>query len=555
MYPISLTKNLDESRVNKSPLRFLNRFSTRPFVFVRLALIAFFLLVCPRTEAAQVVSCDICVFGGTSGGVAAAASAARLGQRVALTEFGNHLGGMTSGGLSQTDIGNKAAIGGISREFYRRMGAHYGTNEVWKLEPGVAEALFRQMLDEAKVPVFFGERLASVKTAGGRIQEIAMENGDVFRAKMFIDASYEGDLMAKAGVSYFVGRESNAAYHETLDGIRAQTPKHQFIVPVDPYVRAGDAASGLLPGIESSPGTPGDGDKTVQAYNFRLCLTQNPTNKIEILPPENYDPRQYELLARYLEALQAAGKKTRLGDLMHIQPMPNGKTDINNNGGFSTDFIGANYDYPDASYARRAQIWKAHEDYTRGFLHFLATSPRVPASIRAEMRSWGLCKDEFQDTGGWPFQLYIREARRMISDYVMTENNCRYSLALPDSIGLAAYTMDSHNCRRIVRDGRVENEGDVQVGGFPPYQISYRAIVPKAAECKNLFVPVCLSSTHIAYGSIRMEPVFMVLGQSAAAAACLALERNVDAQNVPYAELRQRLLEEKQVLEWDRDKK
>jgi hypothetical protein len=282
-------------------------------------------------------------------------------------------------------------------------------------------------------------------------------------------------------------------------------------------------------------------------------LTQNPTNRLPIEPPSDYDPAKYELLGRYLAALVAAGKTPSLRQLMDIQPMPNGKTDINNNGGFSTDFIGGNYGYPDGSYAERARIWKAHEDYTRGFLRFLATDPRVPAAIRVEMQSWGFCKDEFKDTGGWPNQLYIREARRMISDYVMTEDNCRHSLAVPDAIGLAAYTMDSHNCRRIAREGRVENEGDVQAGGFPPYQISYRALRPRQNECQNLLVPVCLSASHIAYGSIRMEPVFMVLGQSAAMAAALAIEENVPVQKIDCAELRRRLLAAAQVLEWRQD--
>jgi hypothetical protein len=519
---------------------------TVPLIFVFLAMLAPL-----RSAAAQIISCEICVFGGTSGGVVAAVEAARAGGRVVLAEAGAHLGGMTSGGLSQTDIGNKAAIGGISRGFYRRMGARYGSNEVWKLEPHVAESVFGEMIAEAKVPVYLGRRLASVRKKGARITEIKMDNGDIFRAKIFIDASYEGDLMARAGVSYAVGREANATYHETLDGIRGQTPKHQFTVAVDPYLNPGDPRSGLLPGIDpAAPGAPGAADQSVQAYNFRLCLTQNPANKIAILPPPDYDAARYELLARYLEALGAAGKETRLGDLMNIQPMPNEKTDVNNNGAFSTDFIGASRDYPEASYAQRALIWKAHENYTRGFLHFLARSPRVPPAIRAEMQSWGLCKDEFNDTGGWPAQLYIREARRMISDYVMTENNCRFSPALPDAIGLAAYTMDSHNCRRIARAGRAENEGDVQTGGFPPYPISYRAIVPKAGQCRNLLVPVCLSASHIAYGSIRMEPVFMVLGQSAAAAAALAIEQNCSVAQVPYPELRRRLLAEGQVLEW-----
>jgi hypothetical protein len=410
------------------------------------------------------------------------------------------------------------------------------------------------MVNEAKVPVYFHQRLASVKKEGGRIVEIAMENGKIFRAKEFIDCSYEGDLIAKAGVSYTVGRESNSQYGELLDGIRGKTPKHQFVVDVDPYKKPGDSASGLLPLIQSGElGTPGEGDKSVQAYNFRMCITRNPENKRPIAPPAKYDAARYELLGRYIEALVAAGKALKLGDLMHIQLMPNGKTDINNNGAFSTDFIGMNYEYPEADYAHREQIWRAHEDYTRGFFHFLATSPRVPENIRKEMQSWGLANDEFYDSGGWPHQLYIREARRMISDYMMTEHNCRESLKLPDAIGLAAYTMDSHNCRRIVNNGHAENEGDTQVGGFPPYPIAYRSIVPKQGQCENLLVPVCLSSTHIAYGSIRMEPVFMVLGQSAAAAACEAIRQRKPVQQIDMAKLQKQLLHEKQVLEWKKE--
>jgi hypothetical protein len=487
-----------------------------------------------------------------SGGVAAAVAAARMGKIVILTEFGTHLGGMTSGGLGQTDIGNKAAIGGISREFYRRLGQHYGKEEAWTFEPHAAEDICFQMLNEARVGVYFEQRLASVRKEGVRIQEIAMENGKIFRAKIFIDASYEGDLLAKAGVSFAVGREANSQYGESLNGIRAETPKHQFVVKVDPFKKPGDPTSGLLALIQSQEtGAPGEADKSVQAYNFRLVLAQNRENSRPIIPPKNYDAGRYELLARYLEAWVAStNKRPTLGDLMHIQMMPNGKTDINNNGAFSTDYIGFNYDYPNGDYATRARIWKDHEEYTRGFLHFLGSDPRVPQNIRAEMQSWGLALDEFRDTGGWPHQLYIREARRMISDYVMTERNCRESMKLPDAIGLAAYTMDSHNCRRLVKNGRVENEGDVQVGGFPPYQISYRSIIPKSSECENLLVPVCLSATHIAYGSIRMEPVFMVLGHSAAVAAYLAIQEKVPLARVEIGRLQKILLEQKQVLEW-----
>jgi hypothetical protein len=544
-------------------------------------LLSFFLLLSLLARG-EVIDSDICIYGGTAGGVAAGVQAARVGKKAVIAEFGTHLGGMTSGGLGATDIGNKAAIGGIAREFYHRIAQHYSQDSAWRFEkredyfqhrgghstiadlnapeatmwtfePHVAEDIFFQMLNEAKVPVYFQQRLATVKKENRRLTELLMENGKVYRAKMFIDATYEGDLLAKAGVSHVVGREANAEYGETLNGIRAETPKHQFQAAVDPYLRPGEPASGLLPFVQDvKPGTPGDSDHSVQAYNFRLCYTQNPANRLANRPPPKYDPGKYELLARYFEALVAAGKKPRLDEFWNPIWMPNGKTDINNNGGFSTDFIGANYACPDGDYTTRAAIWREHEDYTRGFIYFLATSPRVPANLRAEMQRWGPAKDEFLDTDGWPNQLYVREARRMVSDYVMTEHNCRGEITADDPVGLAAYTMDSHNCRRLVNNGRVENEGDVQVGGFPPYPISYRAIVPKAGECENLVVPICLSATHISYGSIRMEPVFMILGQSAATAAVLALENQMPLQKVPYADLRQRLLQDKQILEWRR---
>jgi hypothetical protein len=536
--------------------------------------------------AEEVIESDICIYGGTAGGVAAGVQAARMGKTAVIAEFGHHLGGMTSGGLGATDIGNKEAIGGLAREFYHRVAQHYASAAAWRFEkqddyfknrggrstlkelsstnatmwtfePHVAEDIFFTLVNEAKVPVYFQQRLAAVKKDGIRITEIQMENGKVYRAKMFIDATYEGDLTAKAGVSYIVGREANAQYNETLDGVRAVTPKHQFVVPVDPYVKPGDPASGLIPFIQkdkpaSSEGGPnvGAGDKSVQAYNFRLCYTQNPANRMRHQAPPKYDSARYELLARYLEALVAAGRKPQLSEFWNPIWMPNGKTDINNNGGFSTDFIGENYDYPDGNYATRAKIWQAHEDYTRGFVYFLAHSPRVPEYMRAEMQKWGPAKDEFADTGGWPNQLYVREARRLVSDYVMTEHHCRGQARAEQPAGLAAYTMDSHNCRRIVKNGRAENEGDVQVGGFPPYPIDYRALVPKAAECENLLVPLCHSATHIAYGSIRMEPVFMILGQSTATAAALAIDKGVAVQQVNYGQLRERLLKDGQRLEW-----
>ena len=543
-----------------------------------LTLLGFSLL--PSLQAAEVIQADLCIYGGTAGGVAAALQAARMGKTAVIAEFGNHLGGLTSGGLGATDIGNKAAIGGIAREFYHRIALHYAKTNAWRFKqceeyfatrggrsafselsgpdatmwtfgPHVAEDICFQMLNEAKTAVYFQQRLASVQKEGGRITEITMENGRVYRAQMFIDATYEGDLMAKSGVSYMVGREGNSKYNETLNGVGAETPKHQFTVSVDPYLKAGDPNSGLLPFIQAgNGGTPGEGDASVQAYNFRLCYTKEPANRLPHRKPAKYDPAKYELLARYLEALVAAGHKPELKEFWNPIWMPNGKTDINNNGGFSSDFIGANYTYPNADYATRARIWQAHEDYVRGFVYFLATSPRVPETLHAEMQTWGPAKDEFFDTRNWPHQLYVREARRMVSDYVMTEHNCRGQQQAEDPVGLGAYGMDSHNCQRIVKNGHAENEGDVQVHGFSPYPISYRSIVPKAAECENLLVPLCLSATHIAYGSIRMEPVFMILGQSAATAAALAMDGKSTVQKLPYETLRARLAADKQVLEW-----
>jgi hypothetical protein len=512
--------------------------------------LGFVLIVVAFAAHAEVIEADVIVYGGTAAGVSAACTATKLGKTTALAEFGTHIGGLTSGGLGYTDIGNKAAIGGFSREFYKRLGKHYGKAEAWTFEPSVAERELRTLLSESKVPVKFRQRLAAVKKNGSRIREITMEDGTTYRGKIFIDATYEGDLMARAGVSYMVGREANARFGETLNGIRAQTPHHQFLIAVDPYKTAGDPSSGLLPFIMDAPlGNPGDGDRSVQAYNFRLCFTKRADNKLPIAPPPSYDAKQYELLGRYFEALEKAQRKITLRNLLKIDMVTPEKTDINNNGGFSTDYIGANHEYPEADYATREKIWKDHLDYIQGFITFLKTDSRVPVDIRREMAEWGLCKDEFQDTGGWPHAMYVREARRMLSDYVMSEKVCRGADKPEDSVGLGAYNMDSHNCRRIVRNGKAHNEGDVQVG-VKPYPISYRSIVPKAAECDNLFAPVCLSATHIAYGSIRMEPVFMILGQSSATAAAMAIDGNVSVQNVEYAKLREQLLKDGQVLAW-----
>jgi hypothetical protein len=495
------------------------------------------------------VQTDICIFGGTAAGVMAAVQTAKMGKTVVVIEPGRHLGGMTSGGLGWTDVGNKAGIGGLARQFYRDLGRHYGKAEAWTFEPHVAEQEFIDLLKQEKVTVYYQQPLAAVKTGQGRILELTTADGTQFHARIFIDASYEGDLMAKAGVKYSLGREANSEYGETLNGIRGKTPKNQFTMPVDPYRVAGQSRSGLLPFIQPSElGTPGDGDRCIQAYNYRLCLTTNAANRLPITAPANYDPQQYELLGRYFDTLAAAGKKPRLRDFIKLDMVTADKTDINNNGGFSTDFIGLNYSYPEADPAARAQFQASCLDYTRGFLTYLATSSRVPAPVRAEMQRWGLCRDEFVDTGGWPSQLYIREARRMKAAYMMTEKNCRGSETVSDSIGMASYNMDSHNCRRIAQNGHVENEGDVQAPSPRPFPVSYRSIVPPDGACGNLLVPVCLGATHIAYGSIRMEPVFMILGQSAATAAVLAIEENETVQSLNYAALESRLTGDGQVL-------
>ncbi len=510
-----------------------------------------FLFPAEASFAVQVVESDICVYGGTSGGVAAAVQAARLGKQVVLVSMNQHLGGMTSGGLGWTDYGNRNAIGGISREFYRRVGVYYNQSESWTFEPHVAEETFSNMLWEASVPVYFQRRLASVVKDGQRLRELVMENGDVFRARMFIDTTYEGDLMAMAGVTFTWGRESVDTYGESLSGVRANTPQHQFQVPVDPYVIPGDPASGLLPYIGvGDGGAPGQGDLHLQSYNFRLCLTQVASNRLAIASPPGYDSADYELLGRYIEAWTASGKTLALRDFLKVDALPNGKTDINNQGAFSTDFIGMNDGYATNNWAARERMWRDHENYLRGFLYFLGHDSRVPVHVRNEMLSWGLCRDEFQDTRGWPHQLYVREARRMVSDYVMLQQNCQGFRVADDSIGLASYTMDSHNCQRVVQNGRVRNEGDVQVGVPQPYPISYRSIVPRSGECENLLVTFALSASHMGFGSCRMEPVFVITSQSAATAAALAINDGVPVQALAYPKLSAQLHADGQLLTW-----
>ncbi len=477
---------------------------------------------------------DICVYGGTSAGVIAAYTAAKLNKKVILIEPGSHLGGLSSGGLGFTDIGNESIITGLSENFYRRLGSYYGTFEQWVSEPHVAEEIFNDYINEAGVPVLLNYRLASVKKNNGYIQSITIQNTitsaikKTITAAMFIDCSYEGDLMPGAGVSSFIGRESNSVYNETLDGVQL-LGQHQFADSVDPYKIAGNASSGLLWGISKNALKPtGSGDTLIQAYNYRICLTTNTANKTDITRPVNYDSTKYRLLVRWLTKYPASS----ISAFFSIKTIPNSKTDINNNGPFSTDMIGMNYNYPKADSNGRKAIINAHTNYTKGLLYFIGHDSSMPVTLRNQMLRYGYPKDEYTDNGNWTPQIYIRESRRLIGQYVMTQANCLGTTTVSDGIAMAAYTMDSHNTERLVVNGMVKNEGNVETTCPAPYPVSYRALIPKATECKNLYVPVCLSASHIAYGSIRMEPVFMVLAEACAAAASMAIDSNQSLQNV-----------------------
>ncbi|WP_429379994.1 FAD-dependent oxidoreductase [Mucilaginibacter sp. UYCu711] len=496
----------------------------------------------PKTKPASSVA--ICVYGGTSAGVIAAYAAAKLNKSVVLIEPGNRLGGLSTGGLGYTDIGNKYVVTGLARDFYRRIGQHYGRFEQWTFEPKVAEAIFLDYIKRGNVKVIYNTRLRKVIKRGNHISAIELESAlnpsaktQIIAASQFIDCTYEGDLMAKAGVSYTTGREANSVYNETVNGVQIREG-HQFPDGIDPYKIPGKPESGLLWGISPETMAPfGSGDKKIQSYNFRLCLTNDPANKVEITRPEGYDSTHYELLLRYLAAKPAKDWSAFLKPDM----MPNHKTDINNSGPFSTDMIGMNYAYPDGDYATRAAITKAHEVYTKGFLYFIGHDPRMPEHLRNQMLKWGYPKDEYTNNGNFTPQMYVREARRMLGAYVMTEANCLRKEVVEDGVGMGAYNMDSHNAERIVLNGMVKNEGDVQLRGISPYPVAYRSIIPKKEQCDNLTVPVCLSASHMAYGSIRMEPVFMVLAQSAAVAASQAIDKNTGVQQIDVKQLQAEL--------------
>ncbi len=524
--------------------------------------------------AGQTYEADVIVYGGTSAGVMAAVQVADMGKSVILVCPDKHLGGLSAGGLGWTDTGRKEVIGGLARQFYHRIWQHYQKGDAWQwqdraeygnrgqgtaaidgdertmwiFEPHAAEQVFEDFIAERKIPVHrdrWLDRADGVQKQNGRIIAITMLSGETYRGKVFIDAGYEGDLMAAAGVSYHVGREANSVYGEHWNGVQVGVlhHRHWFMKPVDPYVVPGAPSSGLLPRISGEdPGEKGQGDRRIQAYCFRMCLTNVPENRVPFPKPAGYDPDQYALLLRVF----ATGWRETFNK---FDPIPNHKTDTNNHGPFSTDNIGMNYDYPEGSYARRREIIAEHETYQKGLMYFLANDPRVPAEVREKMSTWGLAKDEFTDNGNWPHQIYVREARRMIGRYVMTEHDVLGRREVPEPVGMGSYTLDSHNVQRYVKpDGFVQNEGDIGVSPPKPYRIAYGSLCPKRSECANLLVPVCVSSSHIAFGSMRMEPVFMILGQSAATAGVQAIDNHSSVQNIDYDVLRTRMIRDGQRL-------
>ena len=517
---------------------------------------------------------DIIIYGGTSAAITAAVQTSKMNKTVIVVSPDEHLGGLSSGGLGYTDTGDKSVIGGLSREFYQAVYEHYESPEAWKwqeqseygnkgqgtpaidgdlrtmwiFEPHVAEKVFEDFVREHKITVYRNEwldRESDIGMEAGRITSFSTMSGKTYHGKMFIDATYEGDLMAASKVSYHVGREANRIYNEEWNGVQVGTLHHGhwFSDDIDPYVEAGYPSSGLLPRISGEdPGIKGEGDDKIQAYCFRMCLSNHPDNRVPFPKPDNYDPGEYELLARvFAKGWDETFQK--------FDPIPNRKTDTNNHGPFSTDNIGMNYDYPEGSYSRRKEIIREHEDYQNVLMYFLANDPAVPENIQEEMNQWGLAKDEFVDNNNWPHQIYVREARRLIGEFVMTENEVLGKKPVVQPVGMGSYTMDSHNIQRYVKpDGFVQNEGDIGVKVPRPYQIDYRSLIPQRRECENLLVPVCVSSSHIAFGSIRMEPVFMILGQSAATAAAMAIDQNMAVQDLDYDELSEQLLKDGQIL-------
>ncbi|MDO8539773.1 MAG: FAD-dependent oxidoreductase [Opitutaceae bacterium] len=517
------------------------------------------------TSPAQAKTFDVVIYGGTPAGIAAGITAARGGASVVVIEPTRWIGGMVTGGLTRTDVGNEKVIGGFAREFFARAAASKPGTPMWFAEPHVNLATFRAMLAEAKVHVVTGQRLATVVRDRNRIVRCTTEDGTEYTGSVFIDATYEGDLMPRAGVSCVVGREGRDTYGESLAGflpmpVRPQTPEimgsecsclggkgPHYVHGTPAKISARDDAGRLISGVNEARAPAGGADGLTQAYNFRLVVTRNPANRVPFPKPARYDPTRYELLLRLIREFPGV----RFGRLFHLGDVANGKFDLNAQGLFSTDYPGGNVSYPDGDYATRDQIWRDHVDYIQGMLWFVGHDERVPARLRDETNAWGLCRDEFVDNGHWPYALYVREARRMVGAAVLTQQDLQKATPKPDSIGMGSFVIDCHIVQRVVTaDGSVTDEGSFEDARVRPYQIPYRCITPRRAECANLLVPVCASASHIAYCSLRMEPQYMALGHASGVAALLALAGHVPVQEVDVAALQAKLREQKAVLEF-----
>jgi hypothetical protein len=548
----------------------------KPLVFLSL-FVTVGIISCRNNSTSDIYKADVIVYGGTSSAVTTAVQVTRMGKSVIIVSPDKHIGGLSSSGLGFTDTGNKAVIGGLAREFYQLLYQHYMKPEswtwqkkseygnkgqgnpaidgelrtMWIFEPHAAEEAFEQLIAKNNITVYRNEwldREGGVEKKNGTIISFRTLSGKTFKGKIYVDATYEGDLMAASGISYHTGREAGNVYNEEYNGVQTgdiEYKHHDFgDLKISPYVIPGDSSSGLLPRISPlNPGKRGDGDNKIQTYCFRTCLTKTEQNRVPFTRPVGYDSTQYELLIRIFQA----GWR---GTFNKFDAIPNSKTDVNNHGPFSFDNIGMNYDYPEAGYERRKEIIKEHTTYQKGLLYFIAYDKRVPSDVRDEMSKWGYSKDEFTDNNNWPYNIYVREARRMKGDYIMTENDVLGKRIVPHSIGMGSYNLDSHNTQRYIKpDGFVENEGDIELPTKQPYMIDLGSIMPKREECLNLLVPVCVSSSHIAFGSIRMEPVFMILGQSAGTVAAMAIEKHKSIYDLTYEEIRAKLIANGQVLE------
>ena len=527
----------------------------RQFCRQLLLFATFVLAISHPTQATN--QADVIVYGSTPSGFCAAIAAAREGASVILLEPTYHVGSVNTGGLSHSDSNQtvRSTVMGLFDEWHTRIEKDYTSRgvklpykvsvknqAVWTYEPHVAARVTRQMLDEAKVEVLTKRFLQSATKVGTRITSLITSNGK-FTAKVFIDATYEGDLMAAADVNWTIGREDRAEYGESLAGKRYPKPR----MKIDGFDADGKILS-LITATDAGPEE--EGDSNVMVYSFRLCLTEDPKNRAPFPKPSNYDPARFEIMRRF------AKSGGRLG--WDLYPLPGGKFDGNNSigGQFSLGLVGACNGWSESDEAGRAAIWETHKQYTLEFYHFLTTDPAVPQGTRRKYAKLGLCKDEFPDYGHFSPALYVREGRRMRGMYVVSQKDILEEPEKEDPIVISSFPIDSHDCQRVaLKDGGVINEGTI----FPvrmqgkghgyPYQIPYRAILPKPDECTNLLVPVALSCTHVGISSIRVEPTWMILGQSAGIAAALSADKDTSVQDLPYPQLRDRLLAQGQVLD------